>query len=305
MTTAVGKTPKSKKKLRFQTPKMTASGKSQQTLPAKKRKINFESPSLTSPPSAAWVGSLTTLHKRKISNNEALCSDVMNAVQAVLKQQFSHMNGLHNTERAPVWDEKEKRWIYKLPFERTMSPAAQIHHTGKFHWVASVYQDGQVYVLDSMSNGTLSPSMEIQLAALYGRDMPCLSVKIPKIQQQTNGVDCGLFAIANVVQACFGGAPGKQLITYNTNYLRDHLIYCLERQDFSPFPKHDTKEKSTGKSPTFWTSVAIAESADCPTFWKKWLVATPDNAVYGFIEVARTRQAMMETTGFVRHIGCR
>ena len=98
----------------------------------------------------------------------------MNAVQAVLKQQFSHMNGLHNTERAPVWDEKEKRWIYKLPFERTMSPAAQIHHTGKFHWVTSAYQDGHVYVLDSMSKGTLSPSLEIQLAALYGRDMPLL-----------------------------------------------------------------------------------------------------------------------------------
>ena len=78
------------------------------------------------------------------------------------------------------------------------------------------------------------------------------------IKQQTNGVDCGLFAIANVVQACFGSAPDKRLITYNTNYLREHLIYCLERQSFVPFPKHDTKEKINRKKPYF-----LDISCDC------------------------------------------
>ena len=92
---------------------------------------------------------------------------------------------------------------------------------------------------------------------LQHRDMPCLSVKIPKIQQQTNGVDCGLFAIANVVQTCFGSAPDKRLITH-THYLREHLIYCLERQYFVPFPKHDTKEKINRKKPYF-----LDISCDC------------------------------------------
>lgn len=60
--------------------------------------------------------------------------------------------------------------------------------------------DGQIYVFDSLSNGTLSPSLQIQLASLYGGDFNNIIVRIPSIQQQTNGVDCGLFAIANLVQ---------------------------------------------------------------------------------------------------------
>lgn len=50
-----------------------------------------------------------------------------------------------------------------------MSPAVQIHYNGKFHWVTSVKLDGQIYVLDSMSNGKITPSLQIQLYSLFVR----------------------------------------------------------------------------------------------------------------------------------------
>jgi hypothetical protein len=47
-----------------------------------------------------------------------------------------------------------------------------LHHTGKSHWVTSLQdkKDGTVYVLDSYSKTfTLTPSLEIQLSAIYGQ----------------------------------------------------------------------------------------------------------------------------------------
>jgi succinate dehydrogenase hydrophobic anchor subunit len=42
-------------------------------------------------------------------------------------------------------------------------------------------------------------------------------VKIHKIQQQTNSVDCGVFAIAFMTEFCFSGWNGKNSIHFDTN----------------------------------------------------------------------------------------
>ena len=125
----------------------------QKSLPAKKRKITFDESTSSDD---VWVGSLSTRHKAKITNNEALCSDIMNAVQILLKQQFPTVNGLQHTEKVPVWDEKQKKWVYQMKFLRAMSPAAQIHHNGKFHWVASVILDGKSKLFISSRTFSLS-----------------------------------------------------------------------------------------------------------------------------------------------------
>lgn len=168
----------------------------------------------------------------------------MNPVQQMIKRQFPDIQSLQPTERIPVWDEDSFKWKYHFKFEKVMSPAAQTHHNGKFHWVASVKVDGQIYVFDSLSNGTLSPSLQIQLASLYGGDFSKITVRIPSIQQQTNGVDCGLFAISNLVQFCYGYYIGKDLLMFDEKSLRDHLVYCLEKDLLTPFPRVETKSKT-------------------------------------------------------------
>ena len=51
-------------------------------------------------------------------------------------------------------------------------------------------------------------------------------VKVPA--QQNGSVDCGLFAIANIVALCFGYKPSK--ILFRQDRMRNHLISCLVKQ---------------------------------------------------------------------------
>ncbi|XP_078310197.1 uncharacterized protein LOC144618313 [Crassostrea virginica] len=259
------KTPKSKKKLRFMSPveehpfspavdrTSPPSSKFEQspspptkTPPAKKKKVTQ-----VTPVPQKWIHNLTMEHKRKIESGQPLCSDVINTAQKLLKRQFPDISGLQQSERTPVWDEKQNQWKYGIKFEKVNSPAVQIHHNGKFHWVTSIKLDGQIYVMDSLSNGKISPSLQIQLASMYGSDYHQLTVRIPQIQQQTNSVDCGLFAIANAVQFCFSLYQGSDLLKFDEPFLRHHLLHCLEKGAFSPFPRIETKAKLNKKKITY------------------------------------------------------
>ena len=46
----------------------------------------------------------------------------------------------------------------------------------------------------------LNDSLQIQLAQIYGRGKSQITVKIPYVQQQNNGYDCGVFAIAKMME---------------------------------------------------------------------------------------------------------
>ena len=69
----------------------------------------------------------------------------------------------------------------------------------------------------------------IQLSQIYKNDASqALQVKIPRVQQQPNSYDCGLFAIANVVEFCFSPDSFNPRIIYDVSKMRQHLIECLE-----------------------------------------------------------------------------
>ena len=59
----------------------------------------------------------------------------------------------------------------------------------------------------------------------------------------------GLHAIANLTLHCHGDFTGKDEVEYNETYMRDHLIYCLEKNYFIPFPRVQTKVKVNKKKP--------------------------------------------------------
>ena len=64
--------------------------------------------------------------------------------------------------------------------------------------------------------------------------------KVPA-QQQHGSVDCGLFAIANIVALCFGFEPNK--ILFCQDRMRSHLISCLEGCSIV-CPKYILEEKT-------------------------------------------------------------
>ena len=64
-----------------------------------------------------------------------------------------------------------------------------------------------------------------------------MSVNIPKVQQQSNLSDGGLFAMAHAVEFCFNPKTYTARQNFEVGSLRKHLTACLENEQFQPFPK--------------------------------------------------------------------
>ena len=93
-------------------------------------------------------------------------------------------------------------------FEQQLSPSVQLHFDGSNHWTMSfsTTKEADVYYIDNLGANLkdLRNNVKIQLSQIYKNDASkALQVKIPRVQQQPNSYDCGLFAIANVVEFCF------------------------------------------------------------------------------------------------------
>lgn len=114
--------------------------------------------------------------------------------------------------------------------------AVQIHFTECQHWVTSSCFGGNVQLYDSNVGRLLTTSLEIQLAQMYGaaRKNNHLIIKQMRVQQQSNGRDCGLFAIAYAFHASLGDDLTK--LNFNCNQMRQHLINCFDQGMLSPFP---------------------------------------------------------------------
>ena len=92
---------------------------------------------------------------------------------------------------------------------------------------------------DSNAGRQLTPCLEVQLAQMYGscqKNGQLLITQMP-VQQQDNGRDCGLFAIAFAYHA----AQGDDLtsLNFDSTRMRKHLTDCFKREELSPFPLQD------------------------------------------------------------------
>ena len=61
------------------------------------------------------------------------------------------------------------------------------------------------------------------------------------MQQQADGVDCGVFAIVYATSLAFSKNPS--LCSYNVPLMRQHLVNCLEKEMMYPFPKQDSTKR--------------------------------------------------------------
>ena len=200
---------------------------------------------------------LTFKEKTDIKFDKKLCCQTMNFCQSVIHTQFPCITGFRNTWRVPV--RENNNWIYQHKMRFQPSPSVQIHHTSCDHWITSCPDsNGTIYVLDSMNGKTLTTSVEIQMSLIYGKGKPVVPVKV---QQQQNSIDCGVFAIAFMVEFCFSNFIGRDNVNFDTYTMRDHLIKCIESQQFSPFPK--TKPTRTKVLSLKNTSVNFSIEKEC------------------------------------------
>ena len=64
---------------------------------------------------------------------------------------------------------------------------------------------------------------ELVVASLVQVNSNILKVKFPNVAMQTNGNDCGLYAIANATALAFGKDTSTQV--YIPRLMREHLIW--------------------------------------------------------------------------------
>ena len=69
---------------------------------------------------------------------------------------------------------------------------------------------------------------------LYLPSAPEIHVDIQPVQRQTNGTNCGIFAIAYAVDLANRQDPTK--IRYDEGKMRKHFHDCLQAESLKPFP---------------------------------------------------------------------
>jgi hypothetical protein len=183
-----------------------------------------------------------------IIENKWLSDKHMSAVNKILSSQFPLINGLQDTTLTIHFIQQRNVWNTDRKFKRNTAPCAQIHFECDNHWtcsIKSIKDEDAVYFLDSLGINikVLKNNIQIQLSQVYDSTHSKLNVKIPRIQQQPNSFDCGLFAIANVVDFCHN----PNMLNFNTQFsvseMRSHLIHCLENNSFTLFPREPHKSR--------------------------------------------------------------
>ena len=111
----------------------------------------------------------------------------------------------------------------------------QLLHTGSDHWVciSSIgCVPGDVNLYDSLYHDAISQEVEEQADDLLGGSLVALNY-VP-VQQQTNGADCGVMAIAFACCLAFGTDPS--IATFDVPRMRPHLAACLRDKKIVTFP---------------------------------------------------------------------
>ena len=105
-------------------------------------------------------------------------------------------------------------------------------------------------------------------------------IRLPRVQQQQNGVDCGVFAIAFATEFCFAKKELSKSLIFDTKLMRPHLIQCIEFGKFTPFPKRRSsippKRLSLSKKDVEITISKNCKSAGCDyqTYLMTWPTVT-------------------------------
>ena len=158
-----------------------------------------------------------------LRSNEMLSDNVINLFQNMIKRKFKDANGLQDTVLGQT-----------LQFDvQRNKPFVQILHDGRFHWVAiSSYgcQEGEIFLMDSLFSGRIANHTKRQICCILNCASDELKVKVLPVQQQTNGVDCGVFAVAFVYHILSTKKTPTD-ISFEERRTRSHIVNCIGKNE--------------------------------------------------------------------------
>lgn len=135
------------------------------------------------------------------------------------------------------------------PFFDTGEEHIQLMHDGGSHWLMSFSSNDRVQICDSLYTNLTHVTKKC-LKALYKSQVEKngkLSVTIVPVQKQSDGCNCGLFAIAFATDILHGLCPIDSY--FDVSMMRNHLIQCLETEELTVFPK--SPQRVRGASAAF------------------------------------------------------
>ena len=161
----------------------------------------------------------------ELSNPHVLLSDmVINYSLLLLNKQFGDAHGLEDTELG----------THKQFSKQNMECFWILNYLNHWLVIAKVAEcaDKVVYLYDSLSPGYTSKNVVKQICHIKFCQVKKLHFCKRSAQQQSNGVDCGAFAVAFATDLLFGFSPEKR--NYDESKLRNHLPMCLEQGKLVP-----------------------------------------------------------------------
>ena len=203
---------------------------------------DFQAASTRCDPSVLFVGETVNTNVNKtgslgcLTDQEfALIKDaygwldctIIHQAQICLKQLNPNIEGLQRPTLGPIRN-----------FDVVGGEFIQILHSGGNHWVcvSSIgCSKGYVNLYDSLFHDVVCNDIEDQVRSLLGDEFRKLTV-VP-VQQQLNGSDCGVFAIAYATSLAFMHDP--KTIQYDIPKMRPHLLNCVKSSKMEQFPTVD------------------------------------------------------------------
>ena len=183
-----------------------------------------------------------------IQKNAMLTDHQIQMAQELLHHQFPYIEGL----LSPTIGKAKQFPVMRNNF-------IQVLHTGGMHWVCvsniGCRHNNQVKLYDSLYSG-IAPFTREQIGALlFNQDSDVIEICVPPVDQQTNGKDCGVFAIEFATALCYNMDPTS--LKFNRQAIRAHLFDSLKNGYIGIFP---FEEKS---SAGYEETVAMPVYCDC------------------------------------------
>ena len=120
------------------------------------------------------------------------------------------------------------------PYRAVNNEHIQLLHDGSGHWLLPFCSNGNIQICDSLKT-SLNRVNRKCVYALYKNCVGEFIVSFLPVQKQTDGYNCGPFAIAFAAEILDGKSPMEAC--FDVTKMRRHLIQCLKNEVLLPFPK--------------------------------------------------------------------
>ena len=174
------------------------------------------------------IGETTLLEEEKsiLMNREWLNDKIIKAGMHLLKTAFPYICGFQD----PMLQVTNTFNIQKITeFIQCLNVAGMHSIT-----IATVgCTPGTIRVYNSL-NKKLTKALKNTVADLLHSSTKKIEMEYVNCQYQQGSEDCGLFAIANACELCFGGDPS--VVKYTQDDMRNHLLKAFDTLRFMQFP---------------------------------------------------------------------